>query len=201
MELLNSYRLKRIIFFILLLLQLLFTAYSLPVTVTVSYMGEFLTHPGIVCSINLPVLTNEHNSLSLGARIGGYYHRRNNSAFFIQPTFCWNYIFRNGQSFGMYIGTGYLNSQPIGDNASTAYSFSADHKEIIETNIPSISSFSPVIGINYSGKTVTAALIPCKWSIGLNVFGQYPFNNYFLPHLAIELGIAFGPFNEGTTDE
>jgi hypothetical protein len=155
-----------------------------PLSLSVAFFGETLSHPGISVNIEYGLLNAGSYSLSLAAETGWYVHPRNHSAFFLgggisnrlsgsSPLWC-----------DLALLGAYLSSVPDGEV------YSRDANGLV----------APA-GAPVGNKLMVLARIGAGFAIGpssgihvspylrLGVFGEYPFNGYLYPHLFVETGV------------
>lgn len=115
---------KKVAFTLLLHLSLISNSQFLnPQPFSISYYGEFITHPGLKIGLDYEIkhweknrtrkkkesLINQ-NSILLSPTIGFYSHRAYQTGLFILPEMCYNREKLNGNFFQAGIGFGYMRT-------------------------------------------------------------------------------------------
>jgi hypothetical protein len=154
--------------------------------ISVSYLGETGSHPGLVVGIVHPLIQNNWYQLGVSLDIGGYVHPRNHYAAFLRSTLS----NRITAGFGLYaelgIGAGYFHTWAAGE----VYTRQSDGSiaKIANFGYPhAMISADLNIGFDF----VKLDILPIGVFLGLSVFGEYPFNGFLLPHVAAQVGMSW----------
>jgi hypothetical protein len=152
--------------------------------VNISYFGETLVHPGVSFSY-------EHNlkrNFLITPSLGTYLHVKNHRAVFMDACFSWRKTFRFGYSMEYGIGIGYFHTwehggktYTVNDNDETETKFKWGRPNIM----PSVKI--GLLGWDFRKKTK----LPVRVNADIIAFGQYPFNNFTMPHAALRLGFTY----------
>lgn len=94
-----------------------------PQSISVGYMGEFISHPGLKLAFNYSLhnwpktkttrkgdARTLNRSLLLSPAIGCYYHKNYQTGFFFHPELTWKREKENGRFRAVSIGIGYLQT-------------------------------------------------------------------------------------------
>ena len=149
-------------------------------TIGLSYYGELLTHPGFKIFADYSFAHFDNSSLDFRLNFGLYNHPEYSHAFFLLPELVYHLESETGLFFEPSIGAGWLIQAP------DAYVVSYDE-----------SGFSQTTGLRHyfmpsaSVRGGVDILLPNTDEIGFAAaftgFWQYPFNNQWLVHPAVEL--------------
>lgn len=155
-------------------------------TVSVSYFGEMIAHPGIKVGLGYSLYSNDWYELNISTNLGFYLHRNNYRGLLLSLE-TGNRFTSNFGLFGDFdLGIGYLHTWT--DGRTYNRSKDGEIKELRNPGYPHfllIGSLGP--GWNFSKKTA----LPIQAHFYLSIFGEYPFNGYMLPHAAIQLGLTY----------
>lgn len=179
------HKMKLVIFFIILPISLNALEWSryYPKSITVSYYGELLTHPGLLVTGEYHLVENGRSVLFTDFRVGGYNHFMNHTAIFIGAEL--GYRLDIGTLFGFEVNSGvnYFHKWVDGD----IYKISGDTVEKID-NWGS-SHILPNITLGFSINMGKRNDKPLTFLVATELFGEYLFNSYMLPHLSINIGV------------
>jgi hypothetical protein len=154
------------------------------IPINISYFGETFVHPGIEIGYE----NTFFKKFNYTASIGTYFHQRNHTDLFLSGGLNWRHTFSFGYSPEFGIGLGYLHTWEAG---GSTYTVDENGKVSKKTKwghlhiMPSVKL--GLLGWDLRKKTN----IPLRINGDIVVFGQYPFNNYLLPHLAIKIGATY----------
>lgn len=94
-----------------------------PNSISVSYYGEIITHPGLRIGANYNlrqwekvktsrkgVIKTKHKVIEITPSVGFYYHRRYQTGIFILPEIEYFRIKQNGKFFSIGLGLGYMRT-------------------------------------------------------------------------------------------
>lgn len=158
---------------------------SKTIPINISYFGETIVHPGISLGYEHPL---RRSNFIPTITIGTYLHSRNHRAVFVNASINWRKTFKFGYSMEYGIGLGYLHTWEHGGKT-----YVVNDDESVETKtkwgqpnfMPSIKL--GLLGWDFRKKTN----IPFRINADIIVFGQYPFNNFIMPHTALKLGATY----------
>jgi len=149
--------------------------------INVSYFGDTLINPGIEIGYE----NTFWRSFNYTVSIGTYVHQRNHTGLFLEAGINWRHTFPIGYSMEFGLGLGYLHTWEHGgdtyvvdDNGNVSVNPKYGHPHFM----PSVKL--GLIGWDFREKTN----IPLRLNADIIIFGQYPFNNYMLPHAALKIG-------------
>jgi hypothetical protein len=169
--------------------------------ISVGYMGELFSHPGLLVGAQWSVLESAYGNLLVQGQAGFYVHPRNNLGILFWPGIVWRYTWESGFSVAFQTGAGYLITRPLGDGGTQVYRFSDDESSVIEGEERLYHHVSPFAGIVLGIDLEIAPSTPINVHTSFNLFGQYPFNDYMLPRVSSEWGITFYPDLQGKNDD
>jgi len=154
---------------------------KISIPVNISYFGETITHPGIEIGYENTFFRSFNYTVSIGA----YVHQRNHTGLFLEAGVNWRHTFPIGYSMEFGLGLGYLHTWEHGgdtylvdDNGNVSLKPKYGHPHFM----PSVKL--GLIGWDFRKKTN----IPLRLNADIIIFGQYPFNNYIMPHAALKVG-------------
>jgi hypothetical protein len=155
-----------------------------PVSLVISYFGETVTHPGLTIGIEYAIVDKGWYRLAFSAQVGGYYHRRNHVGAFIDA----GLVNRFTSSFGLFgdaaLGVGYLHTWV--DGATYSRQTDGNVGRVAGYGLPHLKVTGDFrAGYDLSGLSG----FPGGVFMGLSIFGEYPFNGFFLPHAALQTGL------------
>ncbi len=149
-----------------------------------AYWGEMILHPGLRFGWERRFLGTERHALVGGAVLGGYFHFRNHLALAVSLE--GGYRFTTSSTFHLELlgGLGYLHTFVHG----AVYTPQGERFEkVIDLGRPHV---MPVLALG-GGWHGAGWLLPAgRRFVRLQFFGQYPFDGFLLPHLAVEIGFA-----------
>jgi len=154
------------------------------IPINISYFGEMIVHPGIEIGYE----NTFYKWFNYTASIGTYVHQRNHVGLFLSAGINWRYTFPIGYSMEFGLGLGYLHTWEHGGdvyivddngNVSVKPKYGRPH-------------FMPSVKLGLLGWDLRKkSNIPIRINTDIIVFGQYPFNNYLLPHVALKIGVTY----------
>jgi len=154
------------------------------IPINVSYFGEMLVHPGI----EIDYENTFFKSFNFTAGLGAYIHQRNHIGLFVNSGLNWRHTFPIGYSMEFGLGLGYLHTWEHGgdtyavdDNGNISIKSKYGHPHFM----PFVKL--GLLGWDFRKKTN----IPLRLNADIIVFGQYPFNNYMMPHAALKVGATY----------
>jgi hypothetical protein len=154
------------------------------IPINVSYFGETIIHPGIEIGYENTFFKSFNFTISIGT----YIHQRNHVGLFINTGFNWRHTFPIGYSMEFGLGLGYLHTWEHGgdtyivdDNGNVSVKTKYGHPH-----------FMPIIKLGLLGWDFRQKMnIPIRLNCDVIIFGQYPFNNYIMPHAALKFGATY----------
>jgi hypothetical protein len=152
--------------------------------ITLAYLGETLTHPGLLAGWEKSAGTRKVKKFSVGT----YLHVRHQAVIFVSGELALRFRFKGNYSPELSAGLGYLHAWPHG---GPIYITDEDEefRKVINWGRPALMpsiSLTP-LGLSYPDGTGRIK----RFFICLSLFGQFPFNGYLRPHPAITTGITF----------
>jgi hypothetical protein len=154
--------------------------------VTVGYFGETITHPGLFAGYERNLMPSNRYQLFLSFTLGGYAHRRNHTGLFSEVQLGQRLNFRSGLLLEQSIGIGYLHTLL---NGGPVYEVNADGA-VSKSRNPGRSHVMPSVSLGFGWNVARSENLPLLLFVRPRVFWQYPFNNYALPHLALQAGLT-----------
>lgn len=153
--------------------------------ISISYFGEFLTHPGAKLGLEYILLEKNGNKLISGFNLGYWGQYRISNNLFAVADIGYRYTFRSGFFLEAIVGAGYNHIIPDGK----IYNYSGG--VISQGSNTGYGVFMPVgsIGIGYHlgyEKGNPGAQLYLRPTF----FGQFPVANTFIPNIALEAGIT-----------
>ena len=154
------------------------------IPVTASYLGETLLHPGIYLGSEYSI----KNNLVACFGMGTYLHCKHHLGAFISSDLNWRKTFRFGYGLDFGIGIGYLHTWPHGGEI-----YIVNDNGDIETKTnwgkPSVmpSLKLGLLSWDFRQKNI----FPCRIFADIIIFGQYPYNDYMMPHAALNMGATY----------
>jgi hypothetical protein len=154
------------------------------IPINFSYFGETLVHPGFEAGYE----NTFYKWFNYTASIGYYVHQRHHAGLFLSAGINWRYTFSIGYSLEFGVGLGYLHTWQHGGKTYTV-----DDDGNVDRKIASgFPSFMPTIKICLFGWDLRNKTgIPIRINIDAIVFGQLPYNRYFMPHFALKTGLTY----------
>lgn len=187
------------IFYILSILLVLLTIeaeaqyYNYGNTLTVSYFGEHMFHPGTRIGYEWPALTNKiktkhrtSHSLMLHPGIGYYLHSGNHHGLFLNSEIGYNVLFFFGVESRINIGVGYLRTFLDGET----YEMTSDGN-FKKIPLAGNNTFMPSLSLHLAYDFSRVSNLNFGIFIKPSFFMQIPYNTFALPQYAVELGIKY----------
>jgi len=151
------------------------------IPVTISYFGETIIHPGLYMGSER--LLNNAFVVSFG--IGTYLHYRHHQGLFIHANISWRKTFNFGYGVEFGMGLGYLHTWEHGGKTYTVDDY-GNVKEKTKWGRPSL---MPIIKLGFLNWDFRKNInTPLRLFSDIVIFGQYPYNNYIMPHIALKIG-------------
>ncbi len=154
------------------------------IPINISYFGETLIHPGFEVGYE----NTFYRWFNYTVSIGSYVHQRHHTGLFVNAGINWRYTFPIGYSLEFGIGLAYLHTW---QNGGKTYTVSNDGT-VSEKTVLGHPSFMPSIKLGLLGWDLRKKTnIPMRINIDAIVFGQLPYNRYFMPHFALKAGVTY----------
>lgn len=152
------------------------------ISLTLSYYGETITHPGLMFGAEYNLLESNSNEISFFVNLGSYRHHRNHISAFINSGVSYRYTFESGFNINSSLGIGYLHKFLDGDIYVLE---DGDIKKI--QNLGS-ASFMPLFDIGVGWDLSSVRDVPIDLFIKTQVFGEYSLNSMIIPHISFVIG-------------
>ena len=154
------------------------------IPVNFSYFGETIIHPGFEIGYENAF----YNGFNFTVSIGFYIHQRNHTGFYFNSGINWRHTFPVGYSMEFGIGFGYLHTFVHGGDTYTV----DDNGDIFVKPNYGRSNFMPLIKLGLFGWDLrNNAGIPIRINLDVIIFGQFPYNNFIMPHIALKTGTTY----------
>ena len=154
------------------------------IQVNISYFGETLIHPGVEIGYE----NTFYKWFNYTASIGTYIHQRHHAGLFLNSGINWRYTFPVGYSLEFGIGLGYLHTWQHGGRTYTVDDDGNVHKKFVVGH----PSFMPTVKLGLLGWDLRKKTnIPMRINVDGIIFGQFPYNRYFMPHFALKAGLTY----------
>lgn len=182
------YRIIIVHLFAILMLPLQGQDAGTPVIIDAGYFGETLTRAGAIVAVQKAV-SKKNDLHHLRLNVAYYRHWGYNNNLVILP----EYVFRktgvNGLFFEASGGGGWMYQVP--DRPVILY-----EEGVFSETRKGWSYVAPTIQIGGGKKILQGTLEGFAFSAGLRWFGQYPFNDFLMHHLALEgrISVPLGVF-------
>ena len=128
--------------------------------------------------------------LSMPVELGFYVHIRNHTALFFDTGLAYRYTYAAGFHLDTKLTMGGMLSFP------GAPLYQVQEGAVTDISGKAWPKFMPAFGLG-CGFDCRPAGVPMDLNIGLQVFGEYPFNSFLLPHPAAVLSVGYFPFSGG----
>ncbi len=157
---------------------------------SLAYVGEWVGHPGFAIGAEYPLRVNERESYALfGAFSGGaYFHDQSHNALFFDLTMGNRFTTPVGYFGEVLLGAGYLHTWPDG----TVYTGVDATGALIEKEHRGdphlkVNLSLGLLGWDFGKRTA----LPLRSVVRLALFGEYPYNDFMLPHVALEVACTY----------
>jgi hypothetical protein len=154
--------------------------------VTLGYFGETITHPGLFAGYEHNLRPQKRFQLLLTLTAGGYVHRRNHTGLFSEAGLGQRLTFRSRFFLEQFISIGYLHTFL---NGGPVYEVK-DNGAVSKSSNTGRSHVMPSVSLGFGWNVAWSERLPLLFFVRPRVFWQYPFNNYALPHLALQAGLT-----------
>ena len=154
------------------------------IPITGSYFGETLLHPGIYLGSEYSI----KNNLVACFGMGTYLHCKHHLGLFISGDLNWRKTFRCGYALNFGIGIGYLHTWPHGGKIYEVND-NGDVERKTNWGNPSLMPSLRLGFLNWDFRQKD--IFPCRIFADIVIFGQYPYNDYIMPHAALNLGATY----------
>ena len=174
---------RKIFFFMLIIIiNPLYAQKVIPVNI--SYFGETITNPGFETSYENNFLKGFNFTISAGF----YVHQRNHTALFLNGGINWRHTFPIGYSIEFGAGLGYLQTWTHGGDV---YNID-DNGNVFVKQKTGRANLMPLLKLGVLGWDFRESNdIPIRINVDVIFFGQYPFNNFMMPHFALKTGATY----------
>lgn len=159
---------------------------SSPWAIKLQYAGEFALHPGFSVGTDYTIRSGNWFTLHWDTEVGGYVHKENNSALFLQSTLGIRFTAKFALFADIQAGIGYMLSMPYGD----VYRVD-DSGNMNLQGRPVSSHFKPTLSLLFGWDGMRNRDIPLRIFTGLEAYLQSNFNHIMLPHTAFRLGVSY----------
>ena len=151
------------------------------IPINISYFGDSILHPGIEIGYE----NTFYKLFNYTASIGSYIHQRNHVGLFLNAGINWRYTFPIGYSMEFGLGLGYLHKWEHGGDTYVV----DDNGNVSIKPKYGQPRFMPqvklgLLGWDFRKKTN----LPLRLNADIVGFLEYPFNTYWLPHVALKIG-------------
>lgn len=153
-------------------------------SINISYFGEFITHPGLKVSLEIPFYKKKGHHWYYTIKGGGYTHCMNHTSLFVGSEVGYRYIFRNGFELNSLLGVAYLHKF-LGAEIYKVTD-SGELEEVTHYGSPHI---MPNVNIGFGYTFLKESQNPFTLFSKTEIFGEYPYNTYILPHIALSFGV------------
>ncbi len=154
------------------------------IPITGSYFGETLVHPGIYIGSEYSI----KKSLVACFGLGSYLHYKHHVGLFLSGEVDWRKTFKSGYVLSFGIGIGYLHAWPHGGEIYTV----DDNGDVESKTNWGRPSLMPSLKLGLlSWDFRQKDIFPCRIFADIVLFGQYPYNDYMMPHAALSLGLTY----------
>jgi hypothetical protein len=151
------------------------------IPISINYFGETFSNPGIEIGYE----NTFYKGFNFTASIGTYIHQRNHVGLFLCSGLNWRHTFPIGYSMEFGLALGYLHTWAHGGKIYTV----DNNGNISEKPNYGRPHFMPMVKLGLLGWDFRKkANIPLRLNADIVGFGQYPFNTYLLPHIAVKIG-------------
>lgn len=148
----------------------------------ISYFGEMVLNPGIVVGTEFDIIKTKRHDFFYTINLGSYIHPKNHIPVFLNSELGYRHNFNFGLSLDTMLGVGYFHRFVDGKV------YHEKDGEIVEKpnlGMPKVMpTFSLGAGYNFSRKFGK----PFSLFFKAQAFGEYPYNNYIMPHFVLQLG-------------
>lgn len=153
-------------------------------SLTASYFGEMVLHPGFKAGIEYRIMEGKKASLSVPLAAGWYRHIRNHQMLSVESGLVGRLSSKGPFFSDLLLGAGYGLKKPDG-----SIYFEDEEGSILTESASWTSRFlvTAALGAGFDfGKNARVKLSPF---LRLGFFGEYPYNTYMLLHPFLESGI------------
>jgi hypothetical protein len=172
---------------------------SRPLSISISYFGETITHYGLSLGAQYPLhtwhrqkerrnggLKTRDHAWVAGLHLAAYRHPRNHYGLILFPTLGYTRTKTKGAFFQTGISMGYMRVFLNGE----AYRVNPEG-ELQRVRLASRGAFLPGVYIGW-GKDLSKTMgIPLIWHVKPSLLLQVPYNTTVLPRLTLEAGIIY----------
>ena len=153
---------------------------------TIAYFGETVTHPGLLVGTEHKAWETGWHRAFLAAHMGGYRHPGNHTGLFLDGALGYRLTLPVGLSVEAMAGLGYLHT--LLDGRVFAPGPNGGVEAVTDLGRPAwMPSATLGMGLDAGGLGLRDTRVFTR----LQLFGQYPFNTYVLPHVALQVGLTW----------
>ncbi|MNS11055.1 hypothetical protein D3C72_425860 [compost metagenome] len=153
---------------------------------TIAYFGETVTHPGLLVGTEHKAWEAGWHRAFLAANMGGYRHPGNHTGLFLDGGLGYRLTLPVGLSLEAMAGLGYLHT--VLDGRVFAPGPNGGVEAVTDLGRPAwMPSAAVGVGLDAGGLGLPGSRVFTR----LQLFGQYPFNTYVLPHVALQVGLTW----------
>lgn len=154
-------------------------------SIKVEYFGELVLHPGLNLGLDYQLYQNNWTTIHADLDLGGYWHRWNNNALFLNVGAGSRFALGSG-FVDLNLGLGYMHSWADG----TVYQRAADGG-VEEASNWGHAHFRPSTALLFGWDGTKKQNAPYRIYFGPELYLQSSYNHIFLPHLALKLGFSY----------
>ena len=154
--------------------------------VSASYYGELLSHPGMTAGVEIYLYENSWYNNFFAGTLGFYVHPRNHLGVFILPSLGQRFTAFFGLFGELLLGVGYLHTWPQG--AVYERNDAGEIEQVYDSGHPHL-MMNLALGFGWDLRK--NGLLPLSIFFRIDAFGEYPFNNIILPHVAAQFGAIY----------
>lgn len=155
-------------------------------SVKAGYFGEFVMHPGFYAGVDYNLFSNHWLDLHWDNELGGYSHRWNNNAAFVQSALGVRFNTPLSLFVDLSAGVGGMVTTPNGD----VYSVN-ENKTLVMTGRPYSFHLKPSVSLLFGWNGNVKKQLPVLINAGIELYQESAFNHTLLPHAAIKVGLVY----------
>ena len=141
-------------------------------------------HPGIEAGYE----NNFYKGFNFTVSMGTYVHQRHHRGLYLNAGINWRYTFSFGYSPEIGLGLGYLHTWQHGGKTYTV----DDDGDVSKKTVFGRPSLMPIVKLGILGWDLRKKTdIPMRLNVDAIAFGQFPYNNYIMPHFALKAGATY----------
>lgn len=152
----------------------------------VGYLGEMLTHPGFQLGAEQQVFKKKKVALYLQEECSYYRHKRNHDMWSFYTHTLFQFPAHRRCKAELFGGMGYLMKVI---NSGNIYSRTETGLLKVDSHVI-MHRFSPAVGVGFRIDVVETELFSLSSFVRPRIFWEYPYNDAFLLHGAMGMGIT-----------